>query len=150
MTELAWGGYTNARDLGGLPTSLAGGGATIPGRLARGPRRERLDTAGWNAARHWGPSTIVDLRCAYETGAQTTDPVVPAEALAGFMIRHTPTEDHEDPAFRQTCFPILDSPRILEPQLAPAAAPGAGGARSHCRIHPGRAGPLQPGGTAPG
>lgn len=142
MIELAWGGYPNARDLGGLPTALAGGGATIPGRLARGPRRERLDATGWNAARHWGLASIVDLRCAYETGSQTTDPAVPAEALAGITIRHAPTEDHDDPAFRKTCFPILDSPEYwshnwrLQPHLVRAAleavATSTPGVLVHC------------------
>lgn len=142
INELAWDGYPNARDLGGLPTSLAGGGKTIPGRLARGPRRERLNILGWNAARHWGLSTIVDLRCAYESGAQAADPVVPAEALAGFTIRQAPTEDHEDPEFRQMCFPILDSPEYwshnwrLQPHLVKAAldaiATATPGVLVHC------------------
>lgn len=32
--ELTWDGYVNARDLGGLPTSLSRTGTTVPGRIA--------------------------------------------------------------------------------------------------------------------
>ncbi|WP_307582033.1 tyrosine-protein phosphatase [Paeniglutamicibacter psychrophenolicus] len=82
------------------------------------------------------------LRCAYEAGAQATDPVVPAEELAGIAIRQAPTEDHEDPAFREACFPILDSPKcwshnwLLQPHLVRAAleaiATAAPGVLLHC------------------
>ena len=80
----------------------------------------------------------MDLRCAYEKGAQATDLVIPDEALPGITIRLAPTEDHGDPEFRKACFPILDSPRALAPQLVPAAASGAGGIRSHRLGNPGR------------
>lgn len=105
MRDLAWGGVPNLRDLGGLSGQL---GTTRFGRVARGPRRELLDDAGWLAARAWGLSTIVDLRCAYETGPRDGDPrpMTPPDVV----VLSAPTEDHANAEFRATCFPILDSP----------------------------------------
>lgn len=110
MRQLAWDGYRNARDLGGLPTSLSDTGETLFGRVARGPRREMLTDAGWSAARAWGLSAVVDLRCAYETGPRDGDPIVEPSSLAGVLVKNAPTEDQDDPEFREVCFPILDSP----------------------------------------
>lgn len=125
--ELAWDGYVNVRDLGGLPSSLARNGKTVSGQIARGPRRERLTTAGWEAARAWGLASIVDLRCSHEVGYQDGDPIVSAETLANLAITNAPTEDHEDPEFQRVCFPILDSPEYwshnwhLQPHLVRAS-----------------------------
>jgi len=123
MRDLDWDGYVNARDLGGLPTSLSSTGFTRPGQLARGPRRELMTEAGWAAARRWGLTSVVDLRCSHETGVRPGDPVVPGAILESLELISAPTEDQDDPEFRDVCFPILDSPeywkhnwRIL-PQL---------------------------------
>ena len=152
INEFAWDGYPNARDLGGLPTSLVGGGATIPGRLARGPRCEFLNGLGWNAARHRGLPTIGELRRAYESGSQAADPVVPVGALAGNAIRQSLTEDHEDPELRWMCFPILDSPEYwshnwrLQPHLVRAAreaiATATPGVLVHCPVGRDRTGKI--------
>lgn len=125
MSELAWDGIRNARDLGGLRTPLAPNGVTSLGRVARGPRRELLTDVGWRDAVSWGLRSVVDLRCAYEVGARATDPT--AETPTEISISLTPTEDQDDPEFREVCLPILDSPeywkhniRIL-PELLRAA-----------------------------
>ncbi|MGL3807939.1 tyrosine-protein phosphatase [Paeniglutamicibacter sp. R2-26] len=141
MTELAWGGYFNARDLGGLPTALSPHGATVPGRIARGPRRERLSAGGWADARAWGLSSVVDLRCPYEIGRRDEDPVVGPETLDGLSIVNAPTEDQSDPAFREACFPILDSPEYwshnwrLQPHLVRAALEAIASAEPGVLVH---------------
>lgn len=127
MIDLAWDGYMNVRDLSGLPTDLSSTGFTSTGRIARGPRRERLTAAGWGAARAWGLASVVDLRCAYEVGAGEGDPVIPGEALACITIVNAPTEDQDDAEFMRVCTPILDSPEYwahnwrLQPQLVRGA-----------------------------
>ena len=110
MSELCWDGFVNIRDLGGLPTRLSPSGRTTRGRVARGPRRERLTTTGWADARRWGLHTIVDLRCHDEVGPRTGDPVVDPAASAEIILVPAPTEDHSSEEFREVCFPILDSP----------------------------------------
>ncbi|PQZ92855.1 protein tyrosine phosphatase [Arthrobacter sp. MYb227] len=139
--DLTWDGYINARDLGGLPTPYATGGVTVPGRIARGPRRERLTIAGWDAARDWGLSSVIDLRCSYEVGAQDTDPQVPETVFNDLEIFNVPTEDHLDTEFQRVCFPILDSPEYwshnwrLQPDLVRAALEAIAGARPGTLIH---------------
>ena len=110
MNELCWDGLVNVRDLGGLPTPLSPCGRTAQGRVARGPRRERLTATGWADARRWGLRTIVDLRCHDEIGPRTGDPAVDPAATAQVTLVSAPTEDHSSDEFRQVCFPILDSP----------------------------------------
>ncbi|MDO5081795.1 MAG: tyrosine-protein phosphatase [Arachnia propionica] len=112
MRQLAWGGVPNVRDLGGLATPQ---GPTRFGRIARGPRRELLDDSGWRAALAWGLNTVVDLRCDHETGLRDGDPgaVVPQS----MTVICAPTEDHENTEFRDTCFPILDSPEYWRHNL---------------------------------
>ncbi len=137
-----WDGYLNARDLGGLPTPLSATGTTIFGRVARGPRRELLTEEGWREAHSWGLAAIVDLRCAYEIGVRAGDPNVATDATATISVVNAPTEDQENPEFREVCFPILDSPeywrhnwRIL-PDLVlgslNAIADAPGGVLVHC------------------
>jgi protein-tyrosine phosphatase len=89
-------------------------GFTVFGRIARGPRRELLSDSGWDDARRWGLSTVVDVRCAYEVGRREGDPNVRADATADLTIVNAPTEDQENPEFREVCFPILDSPAYWE------------------------------------
>jgi protein-tyrosine phosphatase len=110
MRTLRWDGYPNARDLGGLPTPCSPTGATATGRVARGPRRELLTARGWTAARAWGLTTVVDLRCDAEVGPQDGDPVVSPADRDGVAVVHAAVEDHDDPEFRRLCYPILDSP----------------------------------------
>jgi protein-tyrosine phosphatase len=110
MRDLAWDDYPNARDLGGLPTPLSPTGATTYARIARGPRRELLTDTGWQAARSWGLATIVDLRCAHEVGVREGDPHPSPASLRTMRVVNAPTEDQDDPEFREVCFPILDSP----------------------------------------
>lgn len=112
MRELCWGDVPNLRDLGGLPSLH---GTTLFGRVARGPRRELLDTAGWSAAVKWGLRSIVDLRCPYETGPREGDP--DARIPDTITIASAPTEDHDNREFRETCFPILDSPEYWQHNL---------------------------------
>lgn len=139
--QLMWDGYVNARDLGGLPTSLSPTGSTVTGRIARGPRRERLTPAGWEAARAWGLTSIVDLRCAYEVGKQDGDPNVSTEILADLVIANAPTEDHNDPEFQKICFPILDSPEYwshnwrLQPHLVRASLDAIASANPGVLVH---------------
>lgn len=111
MRNLEWDGYPNARDLGGLRTSLSTTGATVYGRVARGPRRELLTEKGWRDAQSWGLATVVDLRCAYEIGVRDGDPeMVVSDAVTAVSVVNAPTEDQDNPEFREVCFPILDSP----------------------------------------
>lgn len=112
MRVLNWDGLRNVRDLGGLPTPLSSTGTTIMSRIARGPRRELLTTAGWNAATRWGVHSIVDLRSADETGARGADPET--QPPAGLTITLAPTEDQTHPEFRAVCLPILDSPEYWQ------------------------------------
>lgn len=113
MRDLHWGNVPNLRDLGGLPTN--DGGATVFGRVARGPRRELLDATGWKAARAWGLRTVVDLRCTYETGPREGDPA--AGTPPEMTIVPSPLEDHDDAEFRRVCFPIIDSPTYWQHNL---------------------------------
>lgn len=108
MRDLDWDGLRNVRDLGGLPTPLSTSGATIAGRVARGPRRELLTGAGWEAAIAWGVRSIVDLRSADEVGRRDGDPA--GEAPETIVVTLAPTEDQAHPEFRAVCMPILDSP----------------------------------------
>lgn len=117
MRELDWQGMHNVRDLGLLPTAHSETGATIPGRIARGPRRELLTNRGWRQARSWGLHTVIDLRCDHEIGRRPQDPSLDPAAEAGLTIINAPTEDHDDAEFRETCFPILDSPAYWEHNL---------------------------------
>lgn len=110
MRDLHWEGYFNVRDLGGMPTTLSPTGSTVFGRVARGPRRELLTNDGWDQARQWGLSTVVDLRCEHEVGPRDGDPGIGGERLSGVVVINAPTEDQQNPEFREVCFPILDSP----------------------------------------
>jgi len=103
MRDLNWNGYFNSRDLGGLPTPLSTTGSTVFQRVARGPRREMLTDSGWAEARQWGLSTVVDLRCMHEVGGREGDPVIDKYSLSSLVIVNAPTEDQDNPEFREVC-----------------------------------------------
>ena len=112
MRTLDWDGSRNTRDLGGLPTRLSRTGRTTLGRVARGPRREMLTSAGWDAAVRWGLHSIVDIRTSEEVGPRGADPgVEPPETIA---IMLAPTEDHDNVEFREVCFPTPDPPEYWQ------------------------------------
>lgn len=125
MRTLDWDGLRNVRDLGGLPSPAAKSGLTAVGRIARGPQREWLTAAGWDAAHAWGLRSIVDLRIAEEVGRRTTDP--DATPPAHVTVTLTPTEDQDDPEFQEFCVPILDSPEYWQHnvRILPALVRGA-------------------------
>lgn len=110
MRTLTWDGYRNVRDLGGLPTPLSATGATVPGRVARGPRREWLTATGRADAEAWGVRTVVDLRNADEHGPRAGDPDVAGTAWPSVTVVQAPTEDPTHVEFMAVCEPILDSP----------------------------------------
>jgi protein-tyrosine phosphatase len=110
VRALAWDGYRNVRDLGGLPTPLSSTGTTRFGRVARGARRELLTRAGRDQAVRWGVRTVVDLRNDDERGPRTGDPDVAGTPWPGVTVVHAPTEDPTHAEFLETCGPILDSP----------------------------------------
>jgi protein-tyrosine phosphatase len=104
-----WPGGFNLADLGGLP--LAAGGATRFGRLFRSGRPEYLTTEGWRRAHASGVSTVIDLRNPPEVERTVDDPEIDESVLSLFDRRNTPTEDPDDPEFRQLCGPWVDHPR---------------------------------------
>jgi protein-tyrosine phosphatase len=60
LTELAWDGCLNVRDLGGLPTE--DGRRTRPGTVVRSDNVRALTDAGWRSLADHGVQRIVDLR----------------------------------------------------------------------------------------
>lgn len=97
VRDLSWDGCCNVRDLGGLP--VAGGGTTRFGRVVRSDNPSRLSTAGWNALRAYGVSTVVTLRT-----IGTTDPDPdPAMVPPGVVVERVDLEDATDPEFRRRC-----------------------------------------------
>lgn len=84
-----WQGAANLRDLGGL--ALTDGAHTLPGVLCRSGRPETTTPVGWTAAAERGLTTVVDLRCANETG--------PRQNADGIEFLHRPIEDQTNKAF---------------------------------------------------
>jgi hypothetical protein len=64
LTDLAWSGCPNARDLGALPTRY--GGVTWPRALVRTDSLDNLDEAGRAAFVAHGAGLILDLRSDWE------------------------------------------------------------------------------------
>ena len=64
MTALAWPGFFNLRDLGGLSTR--DGGRTRHGSVYRSGTLVEVTEAGWAAAVEAGVTTVLDLRDADE------------------------------------------------------------------------------------
>jgi protein tyrosine/serine phosphatase len=68
--ELEWDGCVNARDLGGFPTPA---GPTAYGVFVRSDNARKLTDAGWQAARDYGITTVLDLRSDPECAADPPD-----------------------------------------------------------------------------
>lgn len=100
--DIAWDGFVNARDLGGLP--LTGGGQTSFGGVVRSEHPMHLSEQGWDAMWDYGIRTIVSL----ETGnldAQDALRANPPVHIPGrfTVIRqvHAPIENGSDTEFMQ-------------------------------------------------
>ena len=113
--DIAWEGFYNARDLGGLPTQ--DGGRTRPGMYLRSADPRFVTEAGWRAARRAGVRTVVDLRNPGE-----------AELLAvpGIRREHIALDDIDDRDFWQqvgdlNCCPLY-YPAFLERKAERCAA----------------------------
>lgn len=109
MRELGWDGSINLRDLGGLPTSASSTGFTRYGRVARGPRRELLTAAGWQQARAWGLTTVLDLRRPEEAGLRPGDPVDAGDP-EWLQVVSAQIEDHNNPDELSSLPAVLDHP----------------------------------------
>lgn len=113
----------------------------MPGRIARGPRRELLTSQGWQDARSWELLSIVDLRCSYEIGRRDGDPGSAQGDYSDITIVNAPTEDQSDPEFQRVCFPILDSPEYwehnwrLQPELVKATLEAIAAADPGMLVH---------------
>ena len=68
--DLEWDGCVNARDLGGFPTPA---GPTAYGVFVRSDNARKLTDAGWQAARDYGITTVLDLRSDPECTADPPD-----------------------------------------------------------------------------
>ena len=64
VREVAWEGFFNTRDLGGLPTKS--GGRTGFGAFFRAADLRFVTDKGWAQARESGVRTVIDLRNAHE------------------------------------------------------------------------------------
>jgi hypothetical protein len=83
-----WEGFSNARDLGGLP--ITGGGVTVTGAYVRSGTVDQVGRSGWAQARAAGIATVVDLREPQE---------LPAERPPGVAWGHVALDDTADTAF---------------------------------------------------
>jgi len=128
---LDWPGCTNARDVGGLPTT--DGSATRPRALLRSDHHAALTPEALDSIRTAGISRIIDLRRDRELAEH------PSPFAADPIYRHAPllpdvtTYDHPDDSYG----PLLDhnQQRIATAFHAIASAP-PGGVLVHC--HSGR------------
>ena len=112
-----WDGAFNLRDLGGL--SLAGGGATVSGRVFRSGSREYVTTTGWKQASAAGLRTVVDMRNApAETARLPFHPTIEESVMESFCVLNRPTEDQGDEHFMTVCGPWLDHPRSYAKNVA--------------------------------
>ena len=92
--DLEWAPCVNVRDLGGLPTSE--GGRTEFGVIVRADNVRLLSREGWDAARDYGVSTVLDLRSEGERAADAAVPI-------GFNVVTISLFDDfdSDPAYRR-------------------------------------------------
>ncbi|MFI2755062.1 tyrosine-protein phosphatase [Cellulomonas sp. P22] len=87
--DTRWGGFRNARDLGGLP--LRGGGLTRSGAVVRSASVDAVTDVGWANAWEDGFRTVIDLR----DGPTSTAPG-PADRFDRLLV---PLDDSGDTAF---------------------------------------------------
>jgi hypothetical protein len=96
--EVAWEGFFNARDLGGLPTRS--GRVTRPGALIRSADVRFATADGWRSAYDAGVRTIVDLRNDHEVREDVPaapDPAaVDGPARRGIERVGVPLDDVDD------------------------------------------------------
>lgn len=84
---MAWEGFPNARDLGGLP--LRHGGSTRFGAFYRAATVDFVTARGWDQAYDAGVRTVIDLRNDDEVGAETCTPT-------GIVRRREPLDGIDD------------------------------------------------------
>lgn len=93
-----WEGAVNARQLAG--------------DIYRMGRSEWLTERGWEQLYDDGVRTIIDLRNPGERKRRPTDPVVREDAQLRFAVVHSPTEDPDDPMYRELFHPYMNHPRL--------------------------------------
>ncbi|MBP2413071.1 protein tyrosine phosphatase (PTP) superfamily phosphohydrolase (DUF442 family) [Arthrobacter stackebrandtii] len=103
MTSPHWEGAVNARQLAG--------------DIYRMGRSEWLTERGWRQLHDDGVRTVIDLRNPAERKRRPSDPVVAPAAMAGFAVVHSPTEDPEDPRYRDHFHPYMNHPRLYSDML---------------------------------
>lgn len=135
--HLDWEGCFNARDLGGLPSSM--GGATRGGAVARADELSGLTSAGWSALLAHGVRTVIDLRNPDERRA---DAAPRPEAVATVEIALDGAEDRDfweewahGPQFATPLYyaaHLCRFPARSAAVLAAIARAGPGGVVFHC------------------
>ncbi|WP_449373989.1 tyrosine-protein phosphatase [Arthrobacter psychrolactophilus] len=93
-----WEGAVNAR--------------LLAGDIYRMGRSEWLTERGWEQLYHDGVRTVIDLRNPTERQRRPSDPVVREDALARFVVVHSPTEDPGDPRYAELFHPYMNHPRL--------------------------------------
>jgi protein tyrosine/serine phosphatase len=79
VTDLAWEGCLNVRDLGGL--SAGNGSVVRRGALVRADNVRTLTPAGWDALVAYGIRRVVDLRLQHELDADVAAGEAPVEVV---------------------------------------------------------------------
>ena len=97
-TTPQWEGAINARQLAG--------------DIYRMGRSEWLTERGWDQLYDYGVRTVIDLRNPGERKRRPSDPVVGEDAQARFVVVHSPTEDPDDPMYRELFHPYMNHPRL--------------------------------------
>lgn len=153
---VAWEGFYNARDLGGLPTR--DGGETLRGAFVRSADLRFATDAGLTDAREAGVRTVLDLRNAFETrsvprneweeraNAYRIPPLREADLPDGVYGVRVPLDNTEDRAFweRMRTEKRLGNPRFFRPvieqqparvvEVLRAIAASPGGVVFHCAV----------------
>ncbi len=104
MTGPHWEGAVNAR--------------LLAGDIYRMGRSEWLTERGWQQLYNDGVRTVIDLRNPAERKRRPSDPVVTSAAMARFAVVHSPTEDPEDPRYRDRFQPYMNHPRLYADMVA--------------------------------
>ncbi|MFQ4148360.1 tyrosine-protein phosphatase [Arthrobacter sp. LAPM80] len=98
MTVPSWEGAVNAR--------------LLAGDIYRMGRSEWLTERGWEQLYDDGVRTVIDLRNPGERKRRPSDPVVGGAAMARFDLVHSPTEDPDDPMYRELFHPYMNHPGL--------------------------------------